>query len=74
LKLGIPTMMSARSRRAISLRMAGVSTVSGTTSPYHRGASEGAELARRDVRGERPSPVLDLSARSSAVRDLSAAG
>src|SRR3954451_25247463 len=35
LKLGIPTMMSARPSRSISSRMAGVSAVWGTRPPYH---------------------------------------
>src|SRR6478752_7083737 len=37
LKLGIPTMMSALPRRAISSRMAGVRAVWGTSPPYHHG-------------------------------------
>src|SRR5438552_14117468 len=37
----MPTMMSARSSRAISSRMAGVSTGWGTSAPYHRCRVEG---------------------------------
>src|SRR6478752_10529043 len=46
LKLGIPTMMSALPRRAISSRIAGVRAVWGTSPPYHHGAALALPRAR----------------------------
>src|SRR6478752_7660410 len=80
LKLGIPTMMSALPRRAISSRMAGVRAVWGTGPPYHHGGgaahSQGGartlptrDRHRRPVLADRARPVSAVGAAEAQVAE-----
>src|SRR5262245_13592297 len=69
----MPTMMSARSSRSISARISGVSTLTGTGPPYHRGRLVGPVVpspasAFRDP-GDRPVAARDARG-VAAVRRL----
>src|SRR3954447_1910217 len=76
----MPTMMSARPRRAISSRIAGVRVVAGTSPPYHPASATGRRAdgrpADRRVRvlatheiGAVRGPVVQLPEAEAAPRD-----